>query len=52
MLSQPERIFSAFHPPSIPARVSNSARDAGKTDAAGGPLTRFEYLDKPDAGNA
>ncbi len=27
-------------------------RDAGKTDAAGGPLTLFEYLDKLDAGNA
>ncbi len=28
------------------------ARDAGKTDVAGGPLTLFEYLDKLDAGNA
>ena len=28
------------------------ARDAGRTDAAGGELTLFEYLDKLDAGDA
>ena len=28
------------------------ARDTGKTDAAGGQLTLFEYLDKLDAGDA
>ena len=28
------------------------ARDAGKTDASGGQLTLFEYIDKLDAGDA